>query len=52
MLELSFTMWVLPIVCAVMIGMAKTGVNAPGTLAVPLKAYIFGGMQSSGLGLA
>jgi hypothetical protein len=32
-----------------MIGMAKTGINALGTLVVPLMAFIFGGMPSSGL---
>ena len=32
-----------------MIGMAKTGVNGIGTLVVPLMAFIFGGMPSSGL---
>jgi uncharacterized protein len=32
-----------------MIGMAKTGVNALGTLVVPIMAFIFGGMPSSGM---
>jgi uncharacterized membrane protein YfcA len=49
MMELSTSMWVLAALCAVMIGMAKTGINALGTLVVPLMAYIFGGMPSSGL---
>lgn len=48
-MELSFSMWLLAILCAVMIGMAKTGINALGTLVVPLMAFIFGGMPSSGL---
>jgi uncharacterized membrane protein YfcA len=49
MMDLSFSMWVLAILCAVMIGMAKTGVHALGTLVVPLMAFLFGGMPSSGL---
>ena len=48
-MELSFSMWLLAIICAVMIGMAKTGVSGLGTLVVPLMAFIFGGMPSSGL---
>lgn len=42
-------MWLLSIACAVMIGMAKTGIQGIGTLVVPLMAIIFGGMPSSGL---
>jgi uncharacterized protein len=49
MMHLSVSMWALAVVCAIMIGMAKTGVNALGTLVVPLMAFIFGGMPSSGL---
>jgi hypothetical protein len=48
-MELTFSMWLLAILCAVMIGMAKTGVSGLGTLVVPLMAFIFGGMPSSGL---
>jgi uncharacterized membrane protein YfcA len=48
-MELSFSLWVLTIICAFMIGMAKTGIHALGTLVVPLMAFIFGGMPSSGL---
>ncbi|MGE0018974.1 MAG: sulfite exporter TauE/SafE family protein [Draconibacterium sp.] len=48
-MELSYSMWALAILCAVMIGMAKTGVSGLGTLVVPLMAFIFGGMPSSGL---
>jgi uncharacterized protein len=48
-MELTVPMWILAIVCAIMIGMAKTGINALGTLIVPIMAYIFGGMASSGL---
>lgn len=42
-------MWALAVLCAVMIGMAKTGVSGFGTLIVPIMAFIFGGMPSSGL---
>ena len=34
---------------ALLIGMAKTGVNGAGMLAVPLLASIFGGQRSSGI---
>ena len=47
--ELTTSMWLLAILCAFMIGMAKTGLNALGTLVVPLMAFIFGGLPSSGL---
>jgi uncharacterized protein len=47
--ELSLSMWILAILCAFMIGMAKTGIHALGTLVVPIMAFIFGGMPSSGL---
>ncbi len=42
-------MWILSVACAIMIGMAKTGIQGIGTLVVPLMAFIFGGMPSSGL---
>ena len=42
-------MWLLAILAAIMIGMSKTGVNGLGTLVVPLMAFVFGGMPSSGL---
>lgn len=48
-MDLSTSMWILAFICAFMIGMAKTGVNALGTLVVPIMAFIFGGMPSSGL---
>jgi len=43
------TLWLLAILSAVMIGMSKTGVNGLGTLAVPVMAFVFGGMPSSGM---
>jgi hypothetical protein len=42
-------MWILAVTCAVMIGMSKTGIHGIGTLVVPLMAFIFGGMPSSGM---
>jgi hypothetical protein len=48
-MELTLSMWVIAVVCAIMIGMAKTGVNGIGTLVVPIMAYEFGGMPSAGL---
>lgn len=49
MQELSVFMWLISVLCAVMIGMSKTGINGLGTLVVPLMAFAFGGMPSSGL---
>jgi uncharacterized membrane protein YfcA len=48
-MDLTLSMWLLAILSAVMIGMAKVGVNGLGTLVVPIMAFIFGGMPSSGL---
>lgn len=42
-------MWLLAIFCAFMIGMAKTGISGLGTVIIPLMAFIFGGMPSSGI---
>lgn len=47
--EITPSMWILSVVSAILIGMAKTGVQGAGTLVVPLMAFIFGGMPSSGL---
>ncbi len=46
---MTFTLWLISILCAVMIGMSKTGINGLGTLVVPIMALAFGGMPSSGL---
>lgn len=46
---MSFTLWLISILCAIMIGMAKTGFNGMGTLVVPVMALAYGGMPSSGL---
>ncbi len=47
--EFTTAIWLVSILCATMIGMAKTGINGLGTLVVPLMAMAFGGMPSSGL---
>ncbi|MBP6609923.1 MAG: sulfite exporter TauE/SafE family protein [Paludibacter sp.] len=48
-MELSLSMWLLVILSAVMIGMSKVGVSGIGTLVIPIMAFVFGGMPSSGL---
>lgn len=41
--------WALYFVCALLIGMSKTGVQNIGTLAVPLFAFLFGAKYSTGI---
>lgn len=41
--------WVLIIICAVLIGMSKTGVPGVSMIVVPTLALIFGGKQSTGV---
>ncbi|PRD56567.1 sulfite exporter TauE/SafE family protein [Sphingobacterium gobiense] len=41
--------WALYFVCAVLIGMSKTGIQNIGTLAVPLFAFLFGAKYSTGI---
>lgn len=48
-MDLSLSLWLPAILAAIMIGMSKTGVNGLGTMVVPIMAFIFGGMPSSGL---
>jgi len=48
-MDLSLSMWLLVILSAVMIGMSKVGVSGIGTLVIPIMAFVFGGMPSSGL---
>lgn len=48
-MELTLLQWSLAILCAIMIGMGKTGVGGIGTLVVPIMAFIFGGKPSAGL---
>lgn len=41
--------WALYFVCALLIGMSKTGIQNIGTLAVPLFAFLFGAKYSTGI---
>ncbi len=41
--------WVLYFLCAVLIGMSKTGIQNIGTIAVPLFALLFGAKESTGI---
>lgn len=41
--------WVLYFLCAMLIGMSKTGIQNIGTLAVPLFAFLFGAKYSTGI---
>lgn len=48
-MDYTVTTWLVSIICAVMIGMSKTGINGLGTLVVPIMAFVFGGMPSAGV---
>lgn len=41
--------WVVIIICAVLIGMGKTGLSGTGMIIVPVMAAVFGGKPSTGL---
>ncbi|MFD1768912.1 sulfite exporter TauE/SafE family protein [Sphingobacterium suaedae] len=45
----SPTGWVLYFICAILIGMSKTGIQNIGTLAVPIFAFLFGAKYSTGI---
>ncbi len=47
--DLSVTNWTWLVICALFVGMSKTGVSGLGMLIVPILATIFGGKVSSGL---
>jgi uncharacterized protein len=47
--SISTDQWILVIVCAVFVGMSKTGVAGIGMLIVPILATIFGGKTSAGI---
>jgi len=47
--SLSTVDWILIFVCAILIGMSKTGVPGVSMLVVPTLALIFGGKQSTGI---
>lgn len=47
--QVSVTVWIISVLAALMIGMSKTGLSGFGTLVVPVMAYAFGAMPSSGV---
>ena len=47
--DLSLSHWVIILACAVLIGMAKTGLSGVGLMVVPILASVFGGRPSVGL---
>ena len=49
LMDITVSGYLLSLLCAFLIGMAKTGFNGLGTLVVPIMAFVFGGMPSSGL---
>jgi uncharacterized membrane protein YfcA len=48
-MALDTTQWLWAILCAFLIGFAKTGFSGVATLVVPIMAAIFGGKESSGI---
>lgn len=46
--QLELAEWLLLILCAILIGMAKTGVSGAGFVVVPILVTIFGGKPSTG----
>jgi uncharacterized membrane protein YfcA len=47
--DFGFWSWIIVIICAVMIGMGKTGLSGTGMIIVPIMAAVFGGKPSTGL---
>lgn len=47
--ELSLWTWGLTILCALLIGMGKTGLSGTGMIIVPIMAAVFGGKPSTGI---
>ena len=47
--SLSTINWILIVICALLIGMSKTGVPGVSMIVVPTLALIFGGKQSTGV---
>jgi len=47
--NLSVMQWLLVLLCALLVGMAKTGLSGVGLMVVPLLASVFGGRPSVGL---
>jgi uncharacterized membrane protein YfcA len=47
--NLTFPQWLIVLLCAMLVGMAKTGLSGVGLMVVPLLASVFGGRPSVGL---
>jgi uncharacterized membrane protein YfcA len=47
--NLTLLQWLIVLLCAVLVGMAKTGLSGVGLMVVPLLASVFGGRPSVGL---
>lgn len=47
--NLSISQWLIVLLCAMLVGMAKTGLTGVGLMVVPLLASVFGGRTSVGL---
>ena len=47
--DLSNSQWMIALLCAMLVGMAKTGLTGVGLMVVPLLASVFGGRSSVGL---
>jgi uncharacterized membrane protein YfcA len=47
--DLSLLQWGIALICAMLVGMAKTGLSGVGLMVVPLLASVFGGRPSVGL---
>lgn len=47
--DLSAFQWIGVLVCAMMVGMSKSGINGLGMIAIPVMALVFGGKASTGI---
>ena len=47
--DLTTVQWTLILICAILVGMAKTGISGVGLMVVPILASVFGGRPSVGL---
>ena len=47
--DLTAMQWLIVLLCALLVGMAKTGLSGVGLMVVPLLASVFGGRPSVGL---
>ena len=47
--KLSTFQWTMVIICALLIGMSKTGISGAGMAVIPIMAAIFGGKLSTGI---